>query len=187
MGRRKVPRTLTMLPNSPTWHVDVSKCFWAHLAPFWLQDEETFLGSMLSPSPLALPSASGAHSSMALSFIMSCLIFSGAVGVAAVFSSLSRCGAARGSPSSLQLCSSQAFHTCLSSAGPLSKKSERGISYAKHLLAILQCPPKIKPQSRASVSPTCLISSCSSFLIPSLTPKQTFCSSEALGSTDHSL
>lgn len=116
---------------------------------------------------------------------MSCLIFSGAVGVAAVFSSLNRCGAARGFPSSLQHSPSQAFHTCLSSAGPLSKKSERGISSAKHLLDILQCPPKIKLQSRTSVNPTCLISSFSFFLIPSLTPKQTFFSSEALGSTDH--
>lgn len=50
--------------------------------------------------------------------------FSGAVGVAAVFSTLNRCGAARGFPSSLQHSPSQAFHTCLSSAGPLSKKSE---------------------------------------------------------------
>lgn len=66
MGRRKVARTHMMLPNSPTWHIDVSNCFWAHLAPFWLQDEETFLGSLLSPSPLAVPSASGAHSGMAL-------------------------------------------------------------------------------------------------------------------------
>lgn len=80
---------------------------------------------------------------------------------------------------------SQACHTCLSSAGPLSKKSEGGISSAKNLLDILQCPPKIKLQSRASINPTCLISSCSFFLIPSLTPKQTFFSSEALGSTDH--
>lgn len=119
------------------------------------------------------------------SLIISCLILSGAVGVAAVFCSLNRCGAARGFPSSLQHSLSQAFHTCLSSAGPLFDKSERGISSAKHLLNILQCPPKIKLQSRASVNPTCLISSCSFFLIPSLTPKQTFFSSEALGSTDH--
>lgn len=116
---------------------------------------------------------------------MSRLILRGAVGVAAVFSSLNRCGAAPGSPSSLQHSPSQAFHTCLSSAGPLSKKSERGISSAKHLLDILQCPPKIKLQSRASVNPTCLISSRSFFLIPSLTPKQTSFSSEALGSTHH--
>lgn len=119
------------------------------------------------------------------SLSMSRLILRGAVGVAAVFSSLNRCGAAPGSPSSLQHSPSQAFHTCLSSAGPLSKKSERGISSAKHLLDILQCPPKIKLQSRASVNPTCLISSRSFFLIPSLTPKQTSFSSEALGSTHH--
>lgn len=119
------------------------------------------------------------------SLSMSCFILRGAVGVAAVFSSLNRCGAAHGSPSSLQHSPSQAFHTCLSSAGPLSKKSERGISSARRLLDILQCPPKIKLQSRAAVNPTCLISSCSFLLIPSLTPRQTSFSSEARGSTDH--
>lgn len=34
MGRRKVPRTHRMLPNSPTWHINVRNCFWTHLAPF---------------------------------------------------------------------------------------------------------------------------------------------------------
>lgn len=34
MGRRKVPQTRMMLPNSPTWPIDVSNCFWTLLAPF---------------------------------------------------------------------------------------------------------------------------------------------------------
>lgn len=75
--------------------------------------------------------------------------------------------------------------TLVSALLGLSPRNLNEISSAKHLLDILQRPPKIKLQSKASVNPTCLISSFSFFLIPSLTPKQTFFSSESLESTDH--
>lgn len=64
------------------------------------------------------------------------------------------------------------------------RKLKEGFLQQSILLDILQCPPQIKLQSRASVNPACLTSSCSVFLIPSLTPEQTFFSSEALGSTE---
>lgn len=67
---------------------------------------------------------------------------------------------------------------------PSPRKMKEGFLGQSILLDILQCPPKIKLQSRASVDAACLASSCSFFLIPSLTPEQTFFSSKALGSTE---
>lgn len=65
--------------------------------------------------------------------------------------------------------------------GPSLRKLKEGFLQQSILLDNLQCPPKIKLQSRASVDPACLTSS-SFFLIP--TPEKTFFSSLALGSTE---
>ena len=94
------------------------------------------------------------------SLSVSCLILSGAAGVTAVSCSLSRCGAARGSPSSLQHSPSWAPCTCLSSAGPLSKKTGRGISSAKHFAR----HPSVSSTDKASKQGFCQ-SSLSDFIL----------------------
>lgn len=93
--------------------------------------------------------------------------------------SLSRCGAACGSPSSLQHSLSLATWMYLSSAGPLSKKTERGVSSAKHFVR----HPSVSSKDNTSEQGFCR--SCLSdfnFFSHLISPEQTFLFSEALGS-----